>query len=87
MQSAHCWSNGPWQDSAVTPCRPPLQQFAELGCPVDISKDWTLEALVKAVEYGAHPSARTKEAAMACHQEALEKVEQGFIKLVPWRIL
>ena len=39
------------------------------------------------MEYGAHPSAQTKEAAMACCQEVLEKVEQGFIKLVPWRIL
>ena len=61
-----------------------LQQFAELGCTVDISEEWSLEALDKAVAYGAHPSARTPEAAKVCRDEALEKVAQGFVTLIPW---
>jgi len=66
------------------PAGPLLQQFAELGCTVDISEEWSLEALDKAVAYGAHPSARTPEAAKACRDEALEKVAQGFVTLIPW---
>ena len=37
-----------------------------------------------AIQKGAHPSARAPEAAAACRTETLEKVEQGFAKLVKW---
>ena len=66
------------------PAGPLLQSYAEDGCPVIVEGDWTLEQLDSAVEYGAHPSAEKPEAAQACRKEALEKVEQGFAKLVPY---
>ena len=36
------------------------------------------------MDYGAHPSARDPEATQCCRLEALEKVEQGFCKVMPW---
>ena len=66
---------------------PLLQSYSDSGCPVAIVDDWTLEQLDAAVAYGAHPSAESPEAIQALHTEALEKVEAGFTKLVPWREL
>ncbi|MCA1807601.1 MAG: hypothetical protein LC687_07120, partial [Actinobacteria bacterium] len=64
-----------------------LQKFGTHGCPVEIISDWTLDKLDQAVAYGAHPSASSPEASEALRSEALEKVEQGFVKLIPWKIL
>ena len=64
-----------------------LKQFGTHGCPVAIDEDWTIEQLDQAVAYGAHPSAERPEAARALREEALEKVEQKFAKLVPWKEL
>ena len=50
-----------------------LQQYAEEGCPGRIGPR------------GNHPSAEIPEAARAIRAEALEKVEQGFARLVPWQ--
>jgi len=61
-----------------------LQQYGTHGCPVEIVSDWTLQQLDQAVQYGAHPSASAPEAAAALREEALEKVNQGFARLVPW---
>ena len=66
------------------PAGPMLQKFGTEGCPVDIAEDWTIEQLDQAVEYGAHPSAEEAEAAKCCREEALEKVKQKFMKLVPY---
>ena len=66
------------------PFGPTLKKYGTTGCPVEIAEDWTLQELDQAVAYGAHPSAETPEASAACRQEALEKVEQGFAKLIPW---
>ena len=46
-----------------------------------------IEQLDQAVACGAHPSASTPEAAKALREEALEKVHQGFAKLIPWKEL
>ena len=69
------------------PAGPMLVQFGTHGCPVEITADWTLEQLDQAVQYGAHPSAESIEAATALRTEALEKVDQGFAKLVSWKDL
>lgn len=61
-----------------------LQTFGTVGCPVDVAEDWSLSQLDQAVAYGAHPSATTAAASKAIREEALEKVDQGFAKLVPW---
>jgi hypothetical protein len=60
-----------------------LQHYGTHGCPVEIVSDWTLNQLDQAVTYGAHPSAKSLEAATALRAESLEKVEQGFTRLVP----
>ena len=65
------------------PAGPMLKEFGTEGCPVEVAEDWTIEQLDAAVEYGAHPSAESVEAATALRQEAMEKVNQGFTKLVP----
>jgi hypothetical protein len=77
----------PGRLAQLHPAGPMLQQYGTEGCPVDISEDWTIEQLDAAVAYGAHPSAETPEAIAALRQEALEKVEQNFCKLVPWKLL
>ena len=64
-----------------------LQEYGTNGCPVEIVSDWTLEQLDQAVSYGAHPSASAPEAAQALRDEALDKVKQGFARLVPWSTL
>jgi len=61
-----------------------LQDFATLGCPSDIKHPWTFNDLQAAILRGAHPSARTPEASKALRAEVLEKVKQGYAKLVSW---
>jgi hypothetical protein len=64
-----------------------LAHYGTHGCPVEIVTDWTLEQLDQAVQYGAHPSAESPEAATALRTEALEKVEQGLATLITWKDL
>ena len=64
-----------------------LQEYGTTGCPVEIVSDWTLQQLDQAVSYGAHPSASAPQAATALREEALDKVNQGFARLVPWSSL
>ena len=69
------------------PAAESLLEYATTGCPVNCGDDWTLEHLDEAVANGAHPSARTPEAAAALHQETMEQVESGFARLIPWKVL
>jgi hypothetical protein len=69
------------------PAGPMLQHYGTHGCPVEVVSDWTLAQLDQAVAYGAHPSAQSLEAAKALRTESLEKVAQGFTKLIPWPAL
>ncbi|HEY9816807.1 MAG TPA: hypothetical protein V6D20_13560 [Candidatus Obscuribacterales bacterium] len=69
------------------PAGPLLKEYGDLGLPVEVDGTWTMEQLDLAVAYGAHPSARTAEAAECCRAEAMEKVHQGFCKIVPWQEL
>ena len=75
----------PGRLAQLHPAGPMLKKDGTDGCPVEITADWSLEQLDKAVDYGAHPSASDPDAAKALRAEALEKVEQGFAKLVPWK--
>jgi len=61
-----------------------LSQYATNGCPADCGPPWTQAHLDAAIRRGAHPSARTPDAAAALRAEALKKVEQGFARLVTW---
>jgi len=54
---------------------------------VDRGQPWSLEQLHTAVRCGAHPSAHTPEAVKCLRVETMEKVQQGFAKLIPWSML
>jgi len=66
------------------PAFPLLFQYATQGCPVDCGPQWTSEQLNATVRQGAHPSARSPEAQACLREETLEKVQQGFARLVLW---
>ena len=66
------------------PAAPLLLELATLGCPADIGEAWTLEMLEEAIRKGAHPSAMEPEPAAQLRAETLEKVEQGYARLVAW---
>jgi hypothetical protein len=64
-----------------------LLDFAHEGCPAETGKDWHLDLLDKAVRRGAHPSAKEGIAAAALYHETMDKVKQGFARIVPWQTL
>ena len=76
--------NGP---ALAHPAAPLLIDFAMEGPSVGIDLEHPLEVLTAAIHRGAHPSAAQLDAAMALRQETLEKVEQGFAQLIPWKKL
>ena len=51
---------------------------------MDCGKPWTLEHIHAAVARGNHPSARTDDAIACIQAETLEKVKQGYARLVSW---
>ena len=61
-----------------------LIEFGTKGCPVDCGTAWTSDQLQAAVEYATHPSARLPEAAKYLQEETMEKVNQGYARLVEW---
>jgi hypothetical protein len=61
-----------------------LLDLAILGCSLDMGKEWTQEMLEAALAKGAHPSAMVLEAAERLRAEMLEKVAQGYARLMGW---
>ena len=61
-----------------------LLEFATSGPPTGIDVEHPLDVLEAAIARGAHPSAEQLEAASALREETLEKVAQGFARLIPW---
>jgi hypothetical protein len=66
------------------PEAPLLLELATVGCPADVGEQWTMEMIEAAIRHGAHPSAMQPEAAAQLRAETLEKVEQGYARLVLW---
>jgi hypothetical protein len=66
------------------PAAPLLLELATLGCVTDVGDQWTMELVEAAIKHGAHPSALLPEAAAQLHAETLEKVNQGYARLVLW---
>lgn len=66
------------------PAAPLLLELATVGCPADVGDQWTMEMIEAAISHGAHPSAMQPEAAAQLRAETLEKVEQGYARLVLW---
>ena len=61
-----------------------LLEFATQGCKAAIDAQWSMEMLEAAITRGAHPSALQPEPAKQLRDETLEKVAQGYARLVPW---
>ena len=66
------------------PAAPVLLEFGTQGCPVDCGPHWTVEQMQAAVDYAAHPSAQQPDAAKQLRTETMEKINQGYAKLVDW---
>jgi hypothetical protein len=66
------------------PAAAQLLEYSTNGCPVDSGKPWTLAMLEAAILRGAHPSARDQIASRALHTETLQKVKEGYARLIPW---
>ena len=64
-----------------------LIDFATDGPSTGIDLEHPLSVLKAAIQRGAHPSAAQLDAAKALRLETLEKVEQGFARLIPWKEL
>ena len=77
----------PRNDVLNHPAAKELLKYAIEGCPVDCGANWTLEHIETAIRRGAHPSARTPEAAKACREEALARVRDKCCRLVDWETL
>ena len=73
--------NGP---ALEHPAAPLLIEFATDGPKTGIDLQHPLTVLEAAIKRGAHPSAEHQDAAKALRLETLEKVQQGFARLVPW---
>jgi hypothetical protein len=61
-----------------------LLELATVGCSSHIGEQWSMEMLDAAIRKGAHPSAMLPEAAKQLRDETLEKVAQGYARLVRW---
>ena len=64
-----------------------LLEIAVDGIDTGITQEYPLEVLEAAIHRGAHPSAQELAAATALRLEILEKVQQGFARLIPWKVL
>jgi hypothetical protein len=74
----------PTGEALEHPAAPLLLELATVGCRADVGEGCTLEMLDAAILKGSHPSAMEPEAAAQLRKEALEKVGQGYARLVQW---
>ena len=61
-----------------------LIEFATTGCNATNDDRWSMELLEAAIAKGAHPSALPPEPAAQLHAETMEKISQGYARLVTW---
>ena len=66
------------------PAAPALLRYAQSGCPVDCSRNWTKDEIIAALEKGARKSALEPAVAAACCKEALERVESKYCRVIKW---
>jgi hypothetical protein len=74
----------PTGEALEHPAAPLLLELATVGCWADVGEGWTLEMLDAAILKGSHPSAMEPEAAAQLREERLEKLGQGYARLVQW---
>ena len=61
-----------------------LKQY-EQGCPVDCGKPWTRQHIEAALKRGPHISAKQVKAREALRNETMDKVKEGYAKVVKWK--
>ncbi len=61
-----------------------LHEWATLGCPTSMGRDWTKSEMWEAVEWGPHRSAMSPEALEHFAVEIREKLHKNQARLVPW---
>ena len=66
------------------PAAPLLMEYMTNSCNAAIHMQWTMEMLKAAITRGAHPSALQPEPATQLRAETLEKVDQGYARLITW---
>jgi hypothetical protein len=59
-------------------------ELATIGCRAEVGEGWMIQVLEAAIKKGSHPSAMEPEAAAQLREETLEKVAQGYARLVQW---
>ena len=64
-----------------------LLQYAKVGCPVSVGKNWTVKEMQAAVDKGPHTSALVADAIAQIQIEARDKERQGFATIVKWDVL
>jgi len=64
-----------------------LLRFGKDGCKARCGPNWSAHQIQAAIDYAAHPTAQVPEAATALRAETLEKVTQGYARLVKWEDL
>ena len=72
----------PSGEALVHPSASRLVEYAMDGCPADCGKDWELSHIREAVRKGAHVSALYPVARKVLREETMEKVKEGFAKIV-----
>ena len=61
-----------------------LEDYSSNGCPVYLGEPWTLDHIIKAIKRGPHVSAKEQIPAKVLREETLEKVREGYAKVVKW---
>ena len=61
-----------------------LLQYARLGCPVSVGRDWTPDEMEAEVTKSPHSSALEDDVISQIQIEAREKPAQGFATIVRW---
>ena len=61
-----------------------LMDYATNGCNAAIDMQWTMDMIEATIAGGAHPSALQPEPTEQLQAETLEKVKQGYARLIAW---
>lgn len=67
------------------PAAPLLEEYSSNCCPVDIGEAWSIEHIINALKRGPHRSAKAPIPAKVLREETLEKVKEGYAKIIKWK--
>jgi hypothetical protein len=69
------------------PFTPTLQQWSDIGCPVDCGPDWDWTTIEEAVRRGPHQSALEPESLITAQEDIAYQVQAGFCQIYAWEDL